>query len=206
MPHAAHTGKLATLLGGVVLASAGFALGSQPGDGTAVAAKPTTTASPAAQRTTAAAGRDCDRRGGRRDLSGLATALGVSEARLREALRAVRPDAAAREDRRAERIAALAKALGVREAKVREALEDRAGRSGRRGGRARHLAQALGVSKPKVREAFATLREQGRPEREARREAFATALGEELGIDGAKVEDALGEFRVGPGRHGRGRP
>ena len=192
------------LAGGVALASAGFAIGSQSGDGSAEAARD--------------GNRSADTRApghhGGPGFASLAGELGVSEERLREALEKLRPDRS-RDEMQTELAAALAQSLGVEQAKVTEALEglhDRrhASRAKRRGaardaralrgpgrhGRGHHgpggprgdlaqdLADALGVEAAKVEDALEAFHD-------ARREEFAQKLADELGIDVDEVQDAL---------------
>ena len=73
----------AALSGALVLASGAYALGTQTGDGTALAG-----GTPTGSKAGAPPGRP----GGPRDLSGIAAQLGVTEAKLRAALEDLRPD------------------------------------------------------------------------------------------------------------------
>ena len=102
-----------------------------------------------------------DRPGDRGErLSALAKQLGVSEARLRDALRSLRPAADRRHgpgarDRAAD-VRALADALGVDAAKVRAALDEvaatlRKEAEARRAAFAEQLAQKLGIPVERVR-------------------------------------------------------
>jgi Spy/CpxP family protein refolding chaperone len=109
--------KTAAAVGGaLVLASGAYALGTQTGDGTALAGgKPT----PAKAGAPPGPGRH----GGPRDLSGIAAKLGVTEAKLRAAMEKIRPDLEKQHE--AERdalIAKLAAKLGVSEAKVKDVI------------------------------------------------------------------------------------
>src|SRR4051812_1910762 len=107
-----RTKKTAVALSGaLVLASGAYALGSQAGDGAALAGS--TTAS-SAQQSGRHFGPGPGRPGGRgRELTDLAGRLGVSEAKLR----------AARDDREGAVAKALAGALGLSTDKVQAALE-----------------------------------------------------------------------------------
>jgi hypothetical protein len=103
----------AALSGALVLASGAYALGTQTGDGTALAG-----ATPSSQ-----AGAPPGRHGGPRDLSGIAGRLGVTEAKLRAALEDLSPDRGAKDEVRKDVLAkALAGELGLDEAKVAAAL------------------------------------------------------------------------------------
>src|SRR5215210_5107750 len=102
----------AALCGALVLASGAYALGSEAGDGAALAGS----TAPSARQ--AGAHGPGDRR---HDLSELAGRLGVSEAKLRAALQDLRPDR--RDDRHAALAKALADELGVSVGKVEAALE-----------------------------------------------------------------------------------
>ena len=192
------------LAGGVALASAGFAIGSQSGDGSADARGGDR---PARDRV-------IHFRAGPPGFGSLADRLGVSEQKLGEALEALRPKG----DPGDELAAALAKSLGVEQAKVEAALtrlharhERRHGvrheRSGPSGpGRRGHvmpaphpgpggphgpagplgdeLARELGVDAEELHDALAAFHD-------AKRDEFAEKLADRLGIDVDKVEEAL---------------
>lgn len=186
-----HTKKYAlALTGAVVLASGAFAVGTQAGDGVAVAG-----------------GADRGPGGGQGGarLQTLAGRLGVDVEKLRTALEEVRPERRSG-DRKGELTAALATGLKVPEERVQAALDrvrpdrPREGRRGeggkpRRGAFAANLARELDVETPAVQ---AILKKQ----REARRDALVTRLAGELGIPAEKVEEALPAARPfgGPGR------
>ena len=213
------------LTGAVALSSAAYALGSQAGDGSAVAARNS------AATTSAADGP----RGGF-GLDTLATKLGVTEAELRTALDELRPNGPKGEDHRQELAAALAAELDVPVADVTAALEKlRPERDGRRHGppagfaaalgkaldistskvqsaldearddrrgppRLEDLATALGVSTAKLRTALGTVRPQRPPHRDGRDGRHRAgppvqALADELGVDAAKVRAAFAKLR-----------
>ncbi|HWM12027.1 MAG TPA: hypothetical protein VNO82_21885 [Solirubrobacteraceae bacterium] len=97
--------KLAVILSSVVLAGgAGIAVAS---GGDAATPSPST---------------EMERRGGPFDLSALAEELGVTEARLQQAMQSARPADGRRPDG-SDMAAALAEELGLSADKVREALE-----------------------------------------------------------------------------------
>jgi hypothetical protein len=153
------------LAGGVALASVAYALGSESGNGSAVADN-----FPA-------------ERGG--DL--LAERLGVDSTELQKALRDFHDrHASARRDEFTE---SLADALGKSAEDVRAALdalaEDKHDRF------ARQLADELGIEASKVSDALEELRDE-RPQTPF---GFAAALAGELGIEASKVEDALRALR-----------
>ncbi len=198
------------LAGGVALAGTGFAIGSQQDDGSALAARD---GDRGAETRSAHLGGGPGHHG----LGSLADRLGVTEAKLREALDALRP----RRDhdaRRAELAAALAQSLGVDRAKVDEALEKlhaeherrhdaRRRRSGprgprgaghRHGGRGGHHRGPGGPGGPLAGELAAALgvvaaevREAHEAFHDAKRDEFAQQLADRLGIDVEKVEEAL---------------
>ena len=191
-----RTKKTAVALSGALaLASGAYALGSQTGDGTALAGG-NTTSSP----------RSAGPHGpGPRDLSGIAGQLGVTEAKLRAALEDLRPDrGAAKDERRAELAKPLAAELGLDEAKVTAALEKFHGdrkvvRRERRGDRVQRfdeaLAAKLGVDAAKVRSAFDALKPG--PNRGVDKPALAD-LAKQIGVTEAKLRSALADLRPGP--------
>ena len=135
----------------------------------------------------------------RRDdhLKELADALGVTEAKLRDAIGTVMPDRGERHDDLA---AALAKELGLTAAKVRAAFEKlhdqgRPG-PGDREDRKADLAEALGVTEAKLEQAFQNLRDDFRGRREERKDAHAADLAKALGISQAKVDAAFEKLRA----------
>src|SRR5687767_9569867 len=123
-----RTKKLATLLtAGVVLSSGAYALGSQAGDGGAVASGTSNATSAAGGAAVSnVTGRDRGPRGPRRGgdfgLSSLADRLGVSTTALRNALQAVRGSKTP-EQWRTELVQALATALGKPAADVQKAVD-----------------------------------------------------------------------------------
>jgi biotin operon repressor len=204
------------LAGAVVLAGGAYALGAQKDDGTALAGGKARGAGygygwgPGPGGPGGGPGGPGGpglRRGFmQQGFEDLASKLGVSEAKLREALRNIRPDRGDFEAKRAERVKDLAAALGIPESKVEAAIEKYGPGPGRRfrrgpggpggpppGGkpprRAERLddfAKALGVTPAKLRAAMEQLREDKRDE-------FAQKLATELGISVDKVKGALPE-------------
>src|SRR4051812_37641959 len=176
-----RTKKLAILLGvGVVLSSGAYALGTQSGDGGALASGSNASASGAApaKGTVVVSGRGGPGRPGFRGGAGLddlATKLGVSEAALRDALQAVR-DAKTPAQRRTELTQALATALGKPVDQVTSALSS--------------------VLPDK-------------PDRRRFRSALTTARAKALGGAAARVQPGLDkarkDFRTGNGTGNRGR-
>jgi hypothetical protein len=123
-------------------------------------------------------------------LGALATELGVSRARLRAALDAVRPDGPPDKGSPA---AELAKALAVEESAVQKIL-DAAPRD--RGGHpdlVAALADGLGIDEAKVEAALDKLHD-------GRHAEFAAALAKELGLSADRVEKALEATRPEPPR------
>jgi hypothetical protein len=201
-----RTKKLATLLtAGVALSSGAYALGSQSGDGGAVAAatKSSGAATSAANRSVST-GRDRGPNGargfGRRGgfgLDGLASRLGVSETALRDALRAIR-DAKTPEQRRTELVQALAAALNKPAADVQRTVDSvLPDRDDRKADLAAAIARELGVDAAKVQSAFDTLLQNrdrdGR--RGVRRDALVDAIASATGADAARVRAALDKVR-----------
>jgi DNA-binding Xre family transcriptional regulator len=198
----------AALSGALVLASGAYALGSQAGDGAALAG----TTTPSSSRHSGPPGPPPGRPGGR-DLSGIAGRLGVTEDKLRAALQDLRPDRGAKDDHRAALAKALASELGLDAGKVTAALDNlkgrrKVGRRERRGDRLQRfddaLASKLGVDAAKVRSAFDALKAGGRrggpPD--------LADLAQKIGVTEAKLRAALADLRPGgpggPGKLGRG--
>jgi AraC-like DNA-binding protein len=195
------------LAGAVALASGAYALGTQVDDGNAAAAngpdaRPAFAGGPGGPPGFGhGPGRPGFRGGpGGPFLEGLADRLGVSEAKLRDALEDLRTDA---RDRFA---AELAAALGVDKAKVTAALEKAKPERGHirrpRAPRAfaAALAKELGLSTAKVRAAF---------EKHRSNPTTPTDLAKELGVTQEQLRDAfhavMGKIRPrGPGRPGLG--
>jgi hypothetical protein len=195
----------AALTGALVLASGAYALGSQAGDGSALAGS----GSNATNLRGAGFGYGPGRLHPR--FESLADQLGVSEAKLRDALEAVRDERKARhDDVRAAVVKALANELGISEAKVEAALGKRVevrkgGRKLERDGRlgdlrdafAKQLAGKLGVDAAKVRSALDELRHD---------RTHPGDLGDvatKLGVSEAKLRAALADLRPRPGRFGK---
>jgi biotin operon repressor len=207
----------AAVSGALILASGAYALGSQAGDGSALAG---TTPSSSTTNQAGPYGPGPGRRGDPgRDLTDLAGRLGVSEAKLRTALDDLRPDRNAKDDHHAALAKALGDALGLSAAKVTAALEklhgpDKQHGSDRRGdprdGFEAALATKLGVDPAKVRSAFDALRppagrRQGGP-------PDLAALAQKIGVSEAKLRSAIADLRPGgpggprPGGPGPGGP
>jgi Mn-dependent DtxR family transcriptional regulator len=191
----------AVLAGSVVLASAAYALGSQAGDGDAIAGSPAGTTAAGAPAATAAAtgnrGRDADRRHhhGGPGLSRLAERLGVSASALRTALTEIRREQPSRAERRQQLAAALAAALGLPADRVTSALDRVApDRGARRDRLAEQLAAELGVDAAKVRAALDKVR-RGHHDGRDRGDGVAAELARALGVDAAKVRAALQKLR-----------
>jgi hypothetical protein len=146
---------IAALAGGAALASAGFAIGSQD-DGSATAATDRSGAAvrPADRLAGPGPGPGFIHRAGRpggphrMGLGSLADRLGVSQAKLHDALDDLRPKG----DPGDEMTAALAKELGISAERLREAFD--AVHERRHDEFARQLAEKLGVSVDKVKDAL----------------------------------------------------
>ena len=216
------TKKLATLLAvAVVLSSGAYALGTQTGDGGALAssssASANTAGSAVAGATNIATTGSAPHRGfrggpGRAGFADLAQKLGVSTTALQDALKAIR-DEKTPAQRRTEITAALAAALGKPAADVTKALDsvlpDRpAGGPGkpgdRRGDFAAALAKALGVDQAKVQAGLDKARsdlgkDRGNGNRRFDRGAFEDTVVNDIasatGVDAAKVRSALQDLR-----------
>ncbi len=199
----------AALSGALVLASGAYALGSQTGDGQALAG----------QKANAqqggygfgygpGPGKHRFRGGPRQELADAAKKLGVSEDKLLAALKNLRDDRKGKiDDLRAAFAKALATQLGIPESKVESALDKRAG--DRQGGRklkrdghrgdvrdafAKQLAAKLGTTEAKVRAALDAQHKAGPPG-----PPDLSALATKLGVTEAKLRDALQSLRPGPG-------
>jgi DNA-binding Lrp family transcriptional regulator len=194
--------------GALAIASVGYGLGAQAGDGTAIADNATTEQD----------GSGADRggapplpfgRGAPPGISTLATKLGVDEQELARALRDYHDQHDA--DRREEFAGALAKALGISTEKVQSAFErlhgDRERRfrdrdddfANREARFAARLANALGADAADVRAALDKLKEDG----PLRFGEFASKLADALGVDVSDVRAALIKTRPpGPDRMG----
>jgi len=208
-----RTKKLAILLTvGVVLSSGAYALGSQAGNGGALASGSNASASGSGSASNVS-----DRHGGRPGFRGgpgpgfgdLATKLGVSETALRTALEAVR-DSKTPDQRRAELTQALATALGKPADQVTSALNsvlpDKPDRDKVRGDFAADLAKALDVDVAKVQAGLDKARQdfqgQGRQGRRGLRGNLDTVVNDiasATGVDAAKVRSALQDLRPKPG-------
>jgi DNA-binding Lrp family transcriptional regulator len=158
------------LTGGVALASVAYAIGSESGDGSAVADSPSS-----------------ERVGFKFPDDRLADELGVEPSELRKALQDFHDQHA--EQRRSDFADALADALGKSGDDVRSALEQLAG--DRQARFARQLADELGIDAGKVRAALDDLRD----DRPIKPFGFAAALAGKLGVDASDVEDALRALR-----------
>jgi hypothetical protein len=184
--------------GALAIASVGYGLGTQAGDGTAIADNATTEQDGSAPERNGPPMPGFER-GAPPGISALADKLGVGTDQLASALRDYHDRHEA--DRRDEFAATLAKALGVSTDKVKSAFD---------GLRAKHedrftakLAAALDVNTAKVKAALDKL-EGDRPHSP---DEFAQTLADELGVDVSDVRAALMKIRPfgGPGREGPGR-
>jgi transcriptional regulator with XRE-family HTH domain len=203
-----RTKKLATLLvGGVALSSGAYALGTQSGDGGAVAAGTSSPSPAAGSGTTITQRRDRGPHGfGRRGdlgLSTLAGRLGVSQTALRDALRALLTGKTP-EQRRAELTQALATALNKPAPDVQSALDSALpDRRGRKDDLSAAIAKELGVDAAKVQAAFDKLgqglrgrRGNGNGDRRGDpRTALVDAIASATGADAARVRAALDKVR-----------
>jgi hypothetical protein len=219
-----RTKKLATLMtAGVVLASGAYALGSETGDGGALASSSAGSTTAAGASGTNVADRR-DGAGGRafgRDrgfgLDALATKLGVTPTALQNALKAIR-DAKTPAQRRAELTQALATALGKPVDQVTTAVnsvlpdkpDNGPGKPGSAGDFAAALAKALGVDTAKVQAGLDKARQdfrtgpRDRSGRGDRLDALVNDIATATGVDAAKVRSALQSLRPDRGdRHDR---
>ena len=172
--------------GALAIASVGYGLGTQAGDGTAIADNATTEQDGSGGERGGAPPLPFER-GAPPGLSRLADKLGVGTTELTNALRDYH--AQHESDRRDEFAAKLAKALGISSEKVKSAFE---GLHARHEGRfAAKLATALGVDADKVKAALDEL-EGDRPTSPG---DFAQKLAAELGVDASDVQSALAKIR-----------
>jgi transcriptional regulator with XRE-family HTH domain len=209
-----RTKKLATLLtAAVVLSSGAYALGSQSGDGGALASSSGSSGAAGNANANAtnvstrrgARGARGFRRGGDFGLDALATKLGVTPAALQTALKAIR-DEKTPAQRRAELTQALATALGKPVDQVTTAvnsvLPDKPDRGpGRAGDFAAALAKALGVDTAKVQAGLDKARQdfrngpRARTGRRNRLDPLVNDIAAATGVDAAKVRSALQSLR-----------
>ena len=196
----------AALSGALVLASGAYALGSQAGDGSALAGSTNGARQTAGYGYGAGPGRPGHFRGGPREgLADAAKLLGVSEDKLLAALKKLRDDKRGKLDDLRDAFAkSLASELGIPEVKVESALDKRGDerkgkrnlrRDGRRGDM-RHafaddLAKQLGIDAAKVRSALDEVHKSGPP-------PDLAALATKLGVTEAKLRAALQDLRPGP--------
>lgn len=202
-----------------ILAAGAYGVVIKGGDAPAQAASSGSTA------TTTPAGAHL-RRIGRPGLGGLASRLGVSQAQLRKALDATRPDAARKDGPGDALVAHLADALGISQDKLRAAFgqiqkshdADRAAEQARV---AAAVAKTLGLDEAKVKAALADARPPmgrhfrfrggpkppkagARPRHEDRRDRLDSAA-KTLGVSAAKLRSALQAARHDdPGRPEKG--
>ena len=178
--------------GALAIASVGYGLGTQTGDGNAIA-----DSSQDGQQERHAGARLGFERGAPPGFSDLAGTLGVDADELRQALRDFHDQKDA--DRRDEFTSKLADALGISEDKVKGAFE---GLHQKREDRfAARLAAALGADADKVMAALEKVKDGG----PVPFGDFAQTLADELGMDVSDVRAALMEIRPFHGfghRHG----
>jgi hypothetical protein len=170
------------LAGGVALASAGYAIGTQAGGGSAVARDSSGDARPL---------------GPGEPFDDLADALGVDPDELRDAMADF--GSRHRTERRDAFAAALADALGKSTEQVERALEER--HDAARSAFAKRLAAALDLNAGEVEAALEKVMDAARPGRMHAPGDFIDDLAGELGVSADRLEDALREVRP-PGRHG----
>ncbi len=200
----------AALSGALVLASGAYALGSQTGDGQALAGQNAKAARQGGFGYGPGPGKHGFRGGPRQELADVAKQLGVSQDKLLAALKTLRDDNKGKvDDLRDAFEKALAKQLGIPESKVESALGKRGPdrklrRDGHRGDMraefAKQLAAKLGIDAAKVRSALDGVHKAG--------PADLSALATKLGVSEAKLRDALQSLRPGPGHRpgGPGKP
>jgi hypothetical protein len=184
--------------GALAIASVGYGLGTQAGDGTAIADNAAAEQDGSGAERGGAPPLGFDR-GAPPGLSALADKLGVDSTALMRALRDYHDQHDA--DRRDQFAVKLAKALGVSSDSVKSAFD---GLHARREDRfAARLADALGMDTAKVKAALDKL-EGDRPRSPG---DFSQKLADELGLDVSDVRAALMKIRPfdGPGREGPGR-
>jgi hypothetical protein len=174
--------------GALAVASVGYGLGTQAGDGTAAAGGGRSSSANRGE-----GGRAVFIGGGQPPgFQELADTLGVDADELEQALRDFRESEAG--DRRDEFATSLAKALGISADKVTAAFEQMDQQ--REARFAARLADALEVDADKVQAALEKLKDDmPRPPDE-----LAQALADELGVDVTDVRRALFESRPDPGR------
>jgi Clp amino terminal domain, pathogenicity island component len=182
--------------GALAIASVGYGLGTQAGDGTAIADNASTEQDGSAPDRHGGAPPGFER-GAPPGIDTLATKLGVKQSDLMKALRDFHDQNDA--NRRDDLSAALADALGVSSDRVKSAFDTLRRRGEDRF--AARLADALGVDTAKVRAALEKL--QG--DRPRSPGDFAQSLAGELGLDASDVQSALMKIRPFPGP-GRGAP
>jgi hypothetical protein len=170
------------LAGGVALASAGYAIGTQAGGGSAVARDSSGDARPL---------------GPGEPFDDLADALGVDPDELRDAMADF--GSRHRTERRDAFAAALADALGKSTEEVERALEER--HDAARSAFAKRLAAALDLNAGEVEAALEKVTDAARPGPMHPPGDFIDDLAGELGVSVDRLEDALREVRP-PGRHG----
>jgi phosphomannomutase len=141
-------------------------------------------------------------RGARADLAAVAKKLGVTEAKLRDAVQAART--AGHGDRGAELAADLAKALGVDASKVQSILDANRPQRGPGAGRpddsalVSALAKGLSKSEADIRAALDKVRQANRAGHEAREAALYAAVAKALGKTIAEVKAACEAARPTP--------
>jgi biotin operon repressor len=170
--------------GALAIASVGYGLGTQAGDGNAIA--DSATLDGGSQERHLGPGPAFER-GAPPGFSALATKLGVDADKLAQAMRDFHESQEG--DRRDEFTNKLAKALGISSDKVKSALD---GLQQRREDRfAGRLADALGVDADKVKAALAKLKDNG----PVPFGDFAQKLADELNLDVSDVRAALIKVR-----------
>jgi Clp amino terminal domain, pathogenicity island component len=171
--------------GALAVASAAYGLGTQAGDGTAVADN----------RNGERGGRIAFAGGPPCGFSGLADELGVDESKLEDALRDFRSSRG--DGMRAGFAADLADALGLSEDKVRSALDELrpppppGGPRFHFGAPLSGLADELGVTRSELRSALREVAEKAGDRFEEHRRELAEFLADRLNLDVDEVLDAL---------------
>jgi transcriptional regulator with XRE-family HTH domain len=178
--------------GALAVASVGYGVGSQAGDGTAIAGS-----DQGSDTRTRSGPPALGERGQPPGFQDLADKLGVDTDELADAFRDFHDSEHA--DRRDEFAAALAKALGISDEKVTAAFEQL--HQQHEGRFAARLAEALNVDADKVRAALDKLKD----DTPRRPDELAQALADELGVDVTDVRRALFEARPDRGRMHRER-